>query len=343
MGIFTPISTLPIAAMGRFMPMYIGVDAGGRIRAMGPTLRRVLGRPSPLGRSLFEVMAFRRPVDIATMADLHRHLGAQLHISLRAQPDVHLRGLAMPVGDGATLINLSFGIGVVDAVRRYGLSAAHFAATDLTIELLYLVEAKAAVMAELSSLNARLNGQKMQAEEQALTDALTGLRNRRALQMHLRHLADQRLPFALIHLDLDYFKSINDSLGHAAGDFVLGQVAQILRKSVRLGDITARVGGDEFVLVMPQMTDLAHLRQMATRLIHDLSHPMEFDGQPCRISGSIGIAVSTQYHGYNFDQMAADADAALYAAKRAGRGQAVIAAQTPLSPPNTPRRKLPKP
>ncbi|MFN3606598.1 MAG: GGDEF domain-containing protein, partial [Cypionkella sp.] len=217
MGIFTPISTLPVAAMGRFMPMYMGVDADGRIRAMGPSLRRVLGRPSPLGRSLFEVVAIRRPANIASMHDLRRHAGVQLHLGLRGQPDVHLRGLAMPVGDGAMLINLSFGIGVIEAVRRYGLSAAHFAATDLTIELLYLVEAKAAVMSELSSLNARLNGQKMQAEEQALTDPLTGLRNRRALDMLLALMLDQEAGFGLMHLDLDYFKAVNDSLGHGAG------------------------------------------------------------------------------------------------------------------------------
>ena len=160
MGILTPISTLPIAAMGRFIPMYIAVDDTGRIRAMGPSMRRVLGRPSPLGRSLFEVMDIRRPAGITSIADLRAQAGIQLHLHLRAQADVHRRGLAMPVGDGAMLINLSFGIGVIEAVKRYGLTASHFAATDLTIELLYLVEAKAAVMGELRSLNARLNGEK---------------------------------------------------------------------------------------------------------------------------------------------------------------------------------------
>ena len=327
MGIFSPISTLPIAAMGRFMPMYIGVDAGGRIRAMGPTLRRVLGRPSPLGRSLFEVMAFRRPACIATMQDLQRNVGAQLHLSLRAQPDVNLRGLAMPVGDGATLINLSFGIGVVDAVRRYGLSAAHFAATDLTIELLYLVEAKAAVMAELNSLNARLTGQKLQAEEQALTDALTGLRNRRALDLQLDQMLGHGIHFGLAHLDLDYFKSVNDSLGHAAGDFVLCHVADILRRETRASDTIARVGGDEFVLVMPDLTNPRALRQIALRIIKSLSQPIVFAGQTCRISASAGLVASDHYPTGALDMMMKDADAALYKAKRAGRGRAVFSAQ----------------
>lgn len=340
MSIHSPISTLPIAAMGRFMPMYMAVDEAGQIRAIGPSLRRVLGRPSPVGRSLFDVMQVRRPAGIASMAVLRKSAGIQLSFGLRAQPDVVLRGLAMPVGDGVVLINLSFGIGVVDAVRRYGLTAAHFAPTDLTIELLYLVEAKAAVMGEFHNLNARLHGEKLAAQEQALTDALTGLRNRRALDAMLQGLVGQETPFGLMHLDLDYFKAVNDTLGHAAGDFVLGEVARILRKSTRASDTIARVGGDEFVLVMPHMTGPRQLRQIGARLIADLSKPMLFEGQGCQISASIGIAASTAYAQPDLDIMAADADSALYAAKRAGRGRAMLASYAALLPKAPPRQAV---
>ena len=185
-------------------------------------------------------------------------------------------------------------------------------------------------MGEFHSLNARLNGEKLLAQEQALTDALTGLRNRRALEAQLHHLVAQQTPFGMMHLDLDYFKAVNDTLGHAAGDFVLGEVTDILRRSTRASDTIARLGGDEFVLVMPHMTDLGQLRKIGARLIADLSSPMQFDGQECRISGSIGIVASTSYPQPDLDQMAADADAALYAAKRAGRGRAVaLSAKTP--------------
>jgi diguanylate cyclase (GGDEF)-like protein len=254
----------------------------------------------------------------------------QLHLGLRGQPDVHLRGLAMPVGDGAMLVNLSFGIGVIEAVRRYGLSAAHFAATDLTIELLYLVEAKAAVMAELSSLNARLHGQKLQAEQQALTDPLTGLRNRRALDMMLALMLDQEAKFCLMHVDLDYFKAVNDSLGHGAGDYVLGQVADILRRETRATDTVARVGGDEFVLVMPGLTNPRQMAQIAKRIIAALSQPIAYNGQSCRISASVGMVASDQYGHLDMAEMTADADAALYAAKRAGRGRAKLHRPPPL-------------
>lgn len=328
MGIFSAIPTLPKAAMSSLMPMYLGVDRDGRIRAMGPSLRKVLGRPSPLGRSLFDVVGIRRPAGIETLEKLRLSAGMQLHLNLRAQPDVTLRGLAMPIGDGALLMNLSFGIGVIDAVRRYGLNAAHFAATDLTIELLYLVEAKAAVMAELHSLNNRLYGAKHAAEEQAMTDTLTGLRNRRALDMVLSAMLDQRAEFGLIHLDLDYFKAVNDTYGHAAGDYVLCEVAAILRRLSRSTDTIARVGGDEFVLVLPALTNPKLLTQMAKRLIKNLSKPILYEDKLCKISASMGMTISTIYQNIDVERMAADADAALYAAKRAGRSRARLHRKT---------------
>ena len=319
MGIFTAIPTLPMAALARLMPMYLGIDSDGTIRAMGPSLRKVLGRPSMMGRNLFDVIEIRRPAGLMTVQDLRHSAGVQLHLTLRDQ-QVTLRGLAMPMGGGAMLMNLSFGMGVIEAVRRYGLNASHFAATDLTIELLYLVEAKAAVMTELHDLNSRLHGAKAAAEEQALTDPLTGLRNRRALDMLLGMM--QGSAFGLIHLDLDYFKAVNDTLGHAAGDHVLSVVADVLRRETRAGDTIARVGGDEFIIILPGMTDPQHVSQVARRLIRNLSRPIPYDGQTCRISGSIGMTISTRYRPGDLHQMAADADAARYAAKRAGRGRA---------------------
>ena len=322
MSIFTAIPTLPIAAMARLMPMFIGVDRDGRIRALGPTLRKVMGRPSPLGRNIFDVMGIRRPTGIKTLDDLRHNAGVQLHVTLRAQPEVALRGLAMPIDEGGMLLNLSFGIGVIEAVRRYGLSAAHFAATELTIELLYLVEAKAAVMSELHSLNDRLYGAKNAAEEQAMTDTLTGLGNRRALDVLLGFMRDQKTSFGLIHLDLEYFKAVNDNFGHAAGDYVLRQVADILRRETRDDDTIARIGGDEFVIVLPSLTDPKRLMQVAKRLIANLSLPIQFEEQICEISASIGLTISTNYTHVDMTQMAHDADAALYLAKKAGRSRA---------------------
>jgi diguanylate cyclase (GGDEF)-like protein len=84
----------------------------------------------------------------------------------------------------------------------------------------------------------------------------------------------------------------------------------------------ARVGGDEFVVILPEMSDTARLGQVARRIIENLTQPIYFEGQSCRISASIGVTVSTFYPSPQADRMLSDADDALYASKRAGRGRA---------------------
>ena len=121
--------------------------------------------------------------------------------------------------------------------------------------MLYLVEAKSAAMDESRALNSRLQGAKIAAEEQAFTDTLTGLKNRRALDHVMARLLAMGEVFSCMHVDLDYFKSINDTLGHAAGDHVLQVVAQVLVAETRAPDTIARVGGDEFVILVHDMDD----------------------------------------------------------------------------------------
>lgn len=302
--------------------MHVALNAKGSITAMGPTLAKLRPGPPPLGQNFSQVFDVRRPTGIMTAADLAGHLGKRLHMTVRGLDGVSLRGLAMPDQAGGLLINLSFGIGVIDAVRQHALTGADFADTDLTVEMLYLVEAKTAVMQELRHLNLRLQGAKVVAEQQALTDTLTGLRNRRALDAALSVLIAQGTGFGLMHLDLDYFKQVNDSLGHAAGDHVLRQVAQVLLTETRPTDTVARVGGDEFVVALPDLPDPAKLARISRRIIEKLSQPMDFEGKPCRISASIGLTVSTYYDVPRAERMQCDADDALYASKRAGRAQA---------------------
>ncbi|MFC6759321.1 GGDEF domain-containing protein [Sulfitobacter porphyrae] len=160
------------------------------------------------------------------------------------------------------IVNLSFGISIVDGVRDYALSNADFAATDLAIEMLYLIEAKTAAMDESRRLNLRLQGAKIAAEQEADTDALTGLGNRRALNNVLTRMVAGRVPFAVMQIDLDYFKSVNDTLGHAAGDHVLQTVAQIMVEETRNKDTVARVGGDEFTVVLVDVRDADILRRV---------------------------------------------------------------------------------
>ena len=316
---FPPFFTISAPALARLMPMSVVVNPDGTIAAIGPTLAKVVTHPAPVGAPFDAVMAIRSPVGAVSVDDLMARVGERMHLTIG---NVTCRGVAMPLVGGGALINLSFGIGVIEAVRQHSLTDADFAATDLAVELLFLVEVKTAVMEELRSLNLRLQGAKVAAEEQALTDALTGLRNRRALEGVMAALIGEGAVFGLMHLDLDFFKQVNDTLGHAAGDHVLREVAAVLRAETRALDTVARVGGDEFVIVLPGLPDAARLAQIARRIIDRLMQPIEFEGQTCRISGSIGLTVSTLYDCPDADQMLADADLALYASKRAGRSQA---------------------
>lgn len=311
------------AALDRLMPLHLVLTKDGTIASHGPTLIRLIDGPGVMGRNFFDTFEVRRPAGLATMSDLLAHTGEKLNVTLRgAQRTVPFRGLAVPIGDGAgLLVNLSFGIGVIDAVRQYKLTEGDFASTDLAVEMLYLVEANAAAMGALRGLARRLEDDKLMAEAQALTDTLTGLRNRRALTQTLEGLVHARVPLGLMHIDLDYFKTVNDTLGHAAGDHVLRVVAQILQRETRSEDTAARVGGDEFVLVYPGMTDPARLEAVARRIIEQLSQPIDFEGRACRISASVGIAMSSQYDQPDVARMHNDADEALYASKRDGRGR----------------------
>ncbi len=334
---------VPLEAFDRLMPLHVRLDHAGRITGFGPTLAKLTAGEGLRGRSLFEVFDVRRPSGLASVSDLHAHAGERLRLILRRAPrPVQFRGLAMPLAAGAGMIlNLSFGIGVVDAVRSFTLTAGDFATTDLAVEMMYLVEAKTAAMETLRGFALRLQGDKQMAETQAMTDTLTGLPNRRALAQTLERLTRQSVAFGLMHIDLDFFKAVNDTLGHAAGDHVLRSVAGVLSAKTRAEDTVARVGGDEFVGVFPEITEPRRLEAVARRIIDALTLPIPFDGRTCRISASIGITTSISYTVPEIARMQHDADEALYASKRAGRGQALFhqTGEDPQGPPKINTRR----
>jgi diguanylate cyclase (GGDEF)-like protein/PAS domain S-box-containing protein len=160
-------------------------------------------------------------------------------------------------------------------------------------------------------------------EERANHDALTGLPNRVLLGERLdallaRAQADAT-PVALAFIDLDGFKSVNDSLGHAAGDRLLATMAQRLRRALRASDTLARVGGDEFVAVLPGMQDDALLAALVARVEDAARAPVTLDGSTIRLSASIGVALFPR-DGATPAQLIRHADVAMYDAKRTLRG-----------------------
>lgn len=305
-----------------FCPMHVMLDSTGHIRHAGPTLQKLRPDIVMVGTRFLELFELSRPREITSMTDLLAASGVKLHLQFRDEPRTALKGVLVPgtgAGRGTAIINLGFGISLLDGVRDYALTGTDFAATDLTVEMLYLVEAKSAAMEASRSLNIRLQGAMIAAEEQAFTDTLTGLKNRRAMDHILGRMIDSGVKFAMMHLDLDFFKTVNDTQGHAAGDHVLQKAARIMVEEVRESDTVARVGGDEFVLLFPGLTDHETLDQVARRVIDQLEVPIPFQGSDCKISASIGTVLSSDYTDPNAEELLADADIALYASKHAGR------------------------
>lgn len=149
-------------------------------------------------------------------------------------------------------------------------------------------------------------------------DTLTGLLNRDVLQERLAGMVVDGTPGALLLIDLDGFKYVNDTMGHAMGDAVLRTVAARLHAAARQGDTAARLGGDEFALLLSGVTDTAMAVAVAERLIADISQPLQIEGLPINIGASIGIALHP-LHGREPGQIFSNADLALYGAKAEGR------------------------
>jgi diguanylate cyclase (GGDEF)-like protein len=158
----------------------------------------------------------------------------------------------------------------------------------------------------------------------AYEDPLTGLPNRSLLidrlQQGLRNAARRNEPLAVMVLDLDRFKEINDMLGHVAGDAVLKQVAARLQAVLRDTDTVSRLGGDEFAIVLPT-ADAELVRLVARRIALALREPVEFEGQPLDVAASIGSAIFPQ-HGEDAGTLIRHADLAMYVAKRGNLGHA---------------------
>ncbi len=162
---------------------------------------------------------------------------------------------------------------------------------------------------------------------QANQDALTGLPNRHAfgqrLGLEAQHAQRDQVAFALLYVDLDHFKSVNDSLGHGAGDALLDAVAERMRSALRASDVLARLGGDEFSVLLPAPADANTARRVGAKLLDALAAPFLIDGHALHISASIGLAVFPQDANTPEDLLRC-ADLAMYEAKQAGRSRTVV-------------------
>jgi len=183
-----------------------------------------------------------------------------------------------------------------------------------------LVIAPFALTLGVASLSTPLMRSDIEHRSDAVIDQLTGMLNRKALSTRAAELAQQSLltgePVGIVVGDLDEFKAINDRHGHAMGDVVLREVAYLLRKQLRAFDLAYRLGGEEFLILLPG-GDLEHAARLAERLREAVS--AQRIGGHVRVTMSFGVAASTPTESFSYSTVFAQADAALYEAKRGGR------------------------
>lgn len=161
----------------------------------------------------------------------------------------------------------------------------------------------------------------------ALHDHLTGLANRTLLHERLRQAILQAQSHdhkaAVFLIDIDYFKQINDSLGHADGDVLLAAVGQRLLSVVRESDTVARMGGDEFVIVMPELRSIRDVESCGEQIIRSATYPVEISGRKITLTLSVGISVFPE-NGLTAEDLLRNADAAMYTVKDSGRNSFCI-------------------
>ncbi|WP_082533373.1 GGDEF domain-containing protein [Devosia sp. Root413D1] len=209
--------------------------------------------------------------------------------------------------------------------RRIGTELAqHLAPIRLLASALFL-GGIGIVLNRLYRLARLLEARRRAAQDLAARDALTGLHNRLGFDQRLGQTTDGP---ALLYLDLDGFKHVNDSFGHGAGDDLLRIVADRLRGLARDGDCVARIGGDEFAFLRSPPTSRAELAELAADIGVALSEPVRLGATQIQIGASIGIAMGSE-HGDDRARLVAAADAALYRAK-ALPGHAFVFADSPI-------------
>jgi diguanylate cyclase (GGDEF)-like protein len=211
-------------------------------------------------------------------------------------------------------------IGVMLAGDRLG-ELRTFTQDDL--KLFEALANHASVSLENRHLIERLRAEAAEKEHQALHDALTGLPNRLLFQLRvggaLARARERRSSVAVMLLDLDRFKEVNDTLGHHNGDLLLQEIGERLRRILRAGDTVARLGGDEFAVLLPDLAGEEAAMAAADGIRHALERPFEISGVNLDVGCSVGIAMWPQ-HGEDPTLLLQRADVAMYSAKESGRG-----------------------
>lgn len=271
---------------------------------------------------------------------------SHLHTSKRVPEEHHYLGIPMKIqgqvigvlliqrSDSTTSIGVQHALSVIAQFVAMRLQLCEFAQQlRSNIEMLEKNVRERTTALEKANRFLQLQIEERKKVEQQLTyeahhDALTGLPNRKYLleNIHralLEFRRDKNCPFALLFIDLDRFKTINDTLGHIVGDEFLIEVTNRIANCVREHDLLSRLGGDEFVILVEHVEVERIAESIALRIIQELKEPFFLDGQDVYSGASIGIAMSNERY-VEPDEILRDADAAMYRAKASGRGRYVV-------------------
>lgn len=168
-----------------------------------------------------------------------------------------------------------------------------------------------------------VNDTHQELKDAALHDPLTGLPNRALLFDRINRLISEQPRTnqlsAIVYLDLDEFKRVNDTFGHAVGDELLNQICQKVERLLRQADTLSRVGGDEFIIILPNQADRAQTRQVLNRILEAVVEPMDINGHAIQVSSSIGVTFLSIDNSVDADQLIQQADQAMYHAKNSGK------------------------
>ena len=291
---------------------------------------------------MFPSIEYHLPVFIASVCIAIAGSFAALWISFQLRSKSFGGAILAKLG-GATAMGLA-----ISAMHYTGMAAAEFSPASIcravdstngmksdtlaliigiaTISVLIITLIVAAVDGYFASHTAKLADSLQASNEQlrslALYDSLTGLPNRMLLDDRLAQALSRTgrggKTFTLMYIDLDRFKPVNDSFGHDVGDRLLKMVAQRLASCVRVADTVARIGGDEFVVVLNEIGGAKDAAMVAGKIIDELSRPFFIARNELSISCSIGISIYPE-HGKDINTLKANADAAMYQVKRNGR------------------------
>lgn len=307
-------------------------QTGGQAKMVAEDLVSLGGKPA-----ILSVMPLVPSSDRVTQAPGTEYL----HVSVEFINDVvigkiaekyllagaHLLPLSQPTGSAAIPLVDSRGI-ILGYIgwdqERPGLTLVRKAGPALIGGLLLAASVLAFLLRRLRRASSALQASQDQAQYLAFHDTLTGLPNRALFEDRLRRAlltaSHDTARVALLYLDIDRFKHVNDTLGHPAGDELVRQTARRLQQTIREVDTVARLGGDEFALIVIDIRDIRATEDIADRILQTLQEPFKLIDDQVFVSASIGIALSTGSDA-NADDLLRKADIALYEAKKTGRGR----------------------